>query len=142
MPSGYPLRASMPSEAAEAFVAVQASGGAQLAGDELARGGLLLPGVDLGDGLVDQCRVDTLGAQLPGEGSTGQAPAVVTGLHPGVRERAVVDQPDLLEPRQHLVRHVLGNLAFVQGVRELLAGARGPGEQAQADRARPLSRVP
>src|SRR5262249_14409848 len=93
-------------------------------------------------GLVDQHRVDALGAQLPGEGATGEPPAVVPGLHPGFRERAVVDEPDLLEPRQHLLGHLVGDLPLAQGVRELLAGARGPAEQTQTDRPRPLGRVP
>lgn len=88
----------MPAEASQPLVAVQSAGGAQLARDQLARGRLLLLGVELSDGFVDQRRFHALGPQFLDERPPGQPPAMVPGLDPGVREGAVVDQPDLLEP--------------------------------------------
>lgn len=138
---GVALAGEHAREATQPLVAVEPTRRAQLAVDELPGRLLLLLGVELRDGRVDQCGVDTLGAQFLGERPPGEPPAVVPGLHPCLRERAVVDQSDLLEPRQHLLGGVVRDLPLAQGVGELLTRPRGPGEQAQTDRPRPLHRV-
>ena len=66
---------------------------------------------------------------------------VCRDAHPLPGERGVVDQPDLVEPLQHGVRRLVGDLALAQRLRELLAGAGAFGEQAQADLPRDRHRV-
>lgn len=51
---------------------------------------------------------------------------MMPGLHPGVRERRVVDQSHILEAGEHLLRHVLGDLPLGQRVRQLFAGTGVP----------------
>lgn len=136
-----PLAGEHARKTAQPFVPVQAPGGPELAGDELPGGLLLLLGVELPDGFVDHRRVHALGPQLTDQRAAGEPAAVVPGLDPGIGERGVVDQPDVLEAGQHLLGRLVRDLPLAQGVRELLAGARCAGEQAQADIACPLDRV-
>src|SRR4051794_37579982 len=64
---GVALAGEHAGEAPEPLVSVEATGGPQLAGDQFAGGRLLLLGVELRDGLVDQGGVDALGAQFLGQ---------------------------------------------------------------------------
>src|SRR6185437_3791166 len=71
--------------------------------------------------------------QLGGQSSPGQAAAVVPGLDPGLRERGVVDQPDLGEPAEHRLGHVIGYPPLAQSGSKLRVRPRRRRQHPQAD---------
>jgi hypothetical protein len=58
---------------------------------------------------------------------------MVPGLHPGPRERRVVDQAGVGEPAQHGLGGIIGHAAAPQRLRELSPGLGLSREQPQAD---------
>jgi hypothetical protein len=58
---------------------------------------------------------------------------MVPGLHPGPRERRVVDQAGLGEPAEHGLGGVVGHATALQRLRQLGPGPGLGGEQPQAD---------
>ena len=107
------LAGQHPGQPADRDVAVEARDGAQLAAHQRPGGLDLVVGVDLVEGAAGHLVVDALAAQLLGQRPAGQALAGLPGLHPGARERRVVDQADLLEPvEQPARRRSSGTLFF------------------------------
>ena len=93
--------------------------------------------------------VDAAAAELGGERPAGEPAPGVPGAHPRLRERPVVDEPDLGEPPEHRLRRLRRHPAPGQRRRQLGPGPRLAGQQSQADRpghrlrvAREVLRVP
>ena len=66
---------------------------------------------------------------------------MVPGLHPGPRERRVVDQAGFGEPAQHGLGGVVGHATALQRLRQLGPGPGLSGEQPQADLPSPGFRI-
>jgi hypothetical protein len=66
---------------------------------------------------------------------------MVTGLHPGPRERRVVDQAGVGEPAQHGLGGIGGHATTLQRLRQLSPGPGLSCEQPQADLPSPGFRI-
>jgi hypothetical protein len=66
---------------------------------------------------------------------------MVPGLHPGPRERRVVDQAGFGEPAQHGLGSIVGHATALQRLRQLGPGPGLSCEQPQADLAGPGFRI-
>jgi len=107
---------------------------AQLALHQLPRPPLLRLVVDPGEHFPCDLVCHALTPQLGGQCAPAQPVNGVPRVHPLLGERAVVDQPDVVEPLQHCVRRGVGDALAPQRLGEFLARAGPVGEQAQADR--------
>src|SRR5690606_16451834 len=117
-----PLAGQRTDGAADAHLAVQAPGACdELAGQSCARGALVVR-VELVESHGRRVLVDAPAAQLGGDPPAGEPSFGVPGAHDGLRVRRVVDQADLTEPVQDLVRDVLGVAFARQRLLELAAG--------------------
>ena len=70
-----------------------------------------------------------------------EAPGGVPALDPGVGERGVIDQPDLLEPVEQPGRYVVGDVALRELVGQLPARAGPAGQLVEQDGPRDRLRV-
>ena len=66
---------------------------------------------------------------------------MVPGLHPGPRERRVVDQAGFGEPAEHGLGGVVGHAAALQRLRQLSPGPGLSRQQPQADLPSPGLRI-
>ena len=66
---------------------------------------------------------------------------MVPGLHPGPRERRVIDQAGVGEPAEHGLGGIGGHTTALQRLRQLGPGPGLSGEQPQADLPSPGFRI-
>jgi hypothetical protein len=66
---------------------------------------------------------------------------MVPGLHPGPRERRVVDQPGVGEPAQHGLGGIVGHATALQRLRQLSPGLGLSRQLAEADLPGPGFRI-
>jgi hypothetical protein len=92
--------------------------------DQRPRGRLLSCRAELGDRRLDVAALHAALVQFGREGPPTKATAMMPGLHPGVCEHGVVDQPHLGEPAEHRICRIFRHSPAPEGRGELGPGPR------------------
>src|SRR5690606_18615638 len=130
-----------PREPEEADASIEVAGSRQPPLHQSPSGLLLLIRFEPFDGLLRRLLVDPATLQLVGQRPLGQAPPVMPRLDPSLSERLIVDEPQLGEPVEHRLRHLVGHIPLPHRLGQLRPRLGRHREQPQADGPRHRLRI-